>query len=230
MFKSDGQNEARGQGANGATVLARTREKTMDHAPLISASELQMLSPLRLLYVPGGGERPDGLASVPIDDWIETAKRSQSGFDDLTFWHRELQALGVGPDAMTVVLDDGRMTEAARVWFILQYFGLPVAVLNGGLPTLYQVPEQVSPYPAPLKLRPGSGRVGLRDRLSLRGELENVQIFDARTGAEYRGEDLKGNSRGGHLPGAINLRMTCSWMGSVCATPERLKACWMRSV
>lgn len=106
---------------------------------------------------------------------------------------------------MTVVLDDGRMTEAARVWFILQYFGLPVAVLNGGLPVLDQVPDQVSPYSAPLKLRPGSGRVALRDRSSLRGELESVQIFDARTGAEYRGEDLKGNSRGGHLPGAISL-------------------------
>lgn len=177
----------------------------MDHAPLISANELQMLSPLRLLYVPGGGERADGLTSVPIDDWIETAKRSQSGFDDLTFWHRELQALGVGPDAMTVVLDDGRMTEAARVWFILQYFGLPVAVLNGGLSALNQKPEQLAPHSTPLNLRPGSGRVGLRDRLTLRGELENVQIFDARTGAEYRGEDLKGNSRGGHLPGAINL-------------------------
>lgn len=177
----------------------------MDHAPLISASELQMLSPFRLLYVPGGGERPDGLTSVPIDDWIETAKRSETGFDDLAFWNREFQALGVGPDAMTVVLDDGRMTEAARVWFILQYFGLPVAVLNGGLPVLDQVPDQVSPYSAPLKLRPGSGRVALRDRSSLRGELESVQIFDARTGAEYRGEDLKGNSRGGHLPGAISL-------------------------
>ena len=205
MFNSDGQNEARGQGANGATILARRLEKTMDHAPLISANELQMLSPLRLLYVPGGGERADRLASVPIDDWIETAKRSQSGFDDLTFWHRELQALGVGPDAMTVVLDDGRMTEAARVWFILQYFGLPVAVLNGGLSALNQKPEQLAPHSTPLNLRPGSGRVGLRDRLTLRGELENVQIFDARTGAEYRGEDLKGNSRGGHLPGAINL-------------------------
>ena len=28
------------------------------------------------------------------------------------------------------------MTEAARAWFILQYFGLPAAVLNGGLPEL----------------------------------------------------------------------------------------------
>lgn len=177
----------------------------MVHTPLISANELQMLAPLRLLYVPGSGERPEGLTSVPINDWIETAKRSQTGFDDLSFWHREVQALGVGPDAMTVVVDDGRMTEAARVWFILQYFGLPVAVLNGGLPALNQVPKQVSPHTAPLKLRPGSGPVGLMDRSSLRGELENVQIFDARAGAEYRGEDLKGNSRGGHLPGAIHL-------------------------
>ncbi len=90
-------------------------------------------------------------------------------------------------------------------WFILQYFGLPVAVLNGGLSALNQVPDQLPPHSAPLKLRPAQVAWGLRDRLTLRGELENVQIFDARTGAEYSGEDLKGNSRGGHLPGAINL-------------------------
>jgi thiosulfate/3-mercaptopyruvate sulfurtransferase len=33
----------------------------------------------------------------------------------------------------------------------------------------------------------------------------SVQIFDARTAAEFTGEDLKGNKRGGHLPGAAHL-------------------------
>lgn len=177
----------------------------MDHAPLISTLDLPTLIPLRLLYVPAGDERPDGLTCVPIEAWIDVAKRSQTGFDDLVFWSREIEALGVGPDAVTVVLDDGRMTEAARVWFILQYFGLPVSVLNGGLPALNHLPMQAPRGATPLELTPGAGRVGLKDRLSLRDELENVRVFDARTRAEFRGEDLKGNSRGGHLPGAINL-------------------------
>ncbi|MDP1645116.1 MAG: hypothetical protein Q8L71_06385 [Thiobacillus sp.] len=39
-------------------------------------------------------------------------------------------------DALAVVYDDGRMTEAARVWFILQYFGARTAILNGGWPAI----------------------------------------------------------------------------------------------
>jgi hypothetical protein len=35
-----------------------------------------------------------------------------------------------------IVYDDGRMTEAARVWFILQYFGATALILNGGWPAI----------------------------------------------------------------------------------------------
>lgn len=177
----------------------------MHSTPLLTAADLATLGPIRLIYVPAADERPEGLLSVPIEDWIDHAKRSQSGLDDLSFWHRELEALGVGPDAVSVILDDGRMTEAARVWFILQYFGLPVAVLNGGFAALAAIPPQAPRPSAPLRLDPGAGTVGLRDREGLKADLTDVQIFDARSAAEFRGVDLKGNSRGGHLPGAANV-------------------------
>lgn len=177
----------------------------MHITPLVNAADLAALGPLRLIYVPAVDERPDGMLSVPIEDWIETAKRSRSGLDDLAYWHRELEALGVGADAVSVVLDDGRMTEAARVWFILQHFGLPATVLNGGLAALSAVPPQAPRSATPLRLDPGSGQVGLRDRESLKCGLPNVQVFDARSAAEFRGQDFKGNTRGGHLPGAAHV-------------------------
>lgn len=177
----------------------------MNTEPLVTAGDLATLGPLRLVYVPTGNEQPDGMIRVPINDWIERAKETQSGFDDLAFWQREIDALGVGPDAVSVVLDDGRMTEAARVWFILQHFGLPVAVLNGGLAALDQPPAQAPIRTAPVPLEPGSGRVGLKERAGLRVELEDIQVFDARSAAEFQGADRKGNSRGGHLPGAAHL-------------------------
>lgn len=195
----------------------------MNIPPLATAADLATLGPLRLVYVPTGNEQPDGMIRVPINDWIERASETQSGLDDLACWQREINALGVGPDAVSVVLDDGRMTEAARVWFILQYFGLPVVVLNGGLAALDWTPKQAPRRTEPLTLRPGSGKVGLKDRLSLRAELEQIQVFDARSAAEFRGEDLKGNARGGHLPGAgicpvphICLMTPC-WMARTCA-------------
>lgn len=54
-------------------------------------------------------------------------------------------------------------------------------------------------------LRPGAGAVGLIGRQELKTALPSVQIFDARTAAEFSGEDLKGNKRGGHLRGAAHL-------------------------
>ena len=79
----------------------------MHTTPLITAADLASLGPLRLIYVPAADERPERLLSVPIEDWIERAKRSQSGFDDVEFWQREFEALGVDADAVSVVLDDG---------------------------------------------------------------------------------------------------------------------------
>lgn len=86
------------------------------------------------------------------------------------------------------------MTEAARVWFILQYFGLPAAVLNGGVESSTTLPQQAPDFAGALDLRPGSGPVGLRLREDLKAELGRVQVFDARSAAEYRGTTLRGTA------------------------------------
>jgi thiosulfate/3-mercaptopyruvate sulfurtransferase len=49
----------------------------------------------------------------PIDDWISSAKENRIGFDDLAFWKGECVKLGLGPDAVTVVADDGGMLVRA---------------------------------------------------------------------------------------------------------------------
>lgn len=177
----------------------------MKQGPLVEKIGLAGLGPIRLLYVPAAEEVVEGLRTVPIADWVRHALNSRSGLDDTAYWREAFRQLGLGPDALTVVVDHGRMTEAARVWFMLQYFGLPAAVLNGGAGGLDAAPPQSPDYEGHLVLVPGAGSVGLRGRDALKEELARVQVFDARTEAEYRGEDLKGNSRGGHLPGARNL-------------------------
>ncbi len=191
-------------------------------SPLLSAAQVESLGPVRLLHVPGGDESPAKATVVPIKDWVARAMESRSGFDDLAFWQAELAKLGVGPDAPAVVADDGRMTEAARVWFILQYFGLPAAVLNGGIAALAGKDIVTAPPQEPPVLRPGAGPVGLTDRENLKRDLGSVQVFDARTAAEFRGEDLKGNARGGHLPGAVQLAHSDLLQGSFLRTAPEL--------
>jgi thiosulfate/3-mercaptopyruvate sulfurtransferase len=186
-------------------MTTHREDASMDKGPLVETNDLTELGAIRLLYVPAAEEVVEGLRTVPIGDWVRHALNSRSGLDDTAYWGAAFRRLGLGPDALTVVVDDGRMTEAARVWFMLQYFGLPAAVLNGGAGVLDVAPSQAQDYNGQLVLVPGSGSVGLRDRDTLKDELARVQVFDARTEAEYLGHDLKGNSRGGHLPGARNL-------------------------
>lgn len=138
----------------------------MSNSPIVTAPQLSDLGPLRLLYVPTAEERPAGMAVVPIRNWIATAKQSETGFDDVAYRQDQFAQLGLTQDTLTVILDDGAMTEAARVWFILQYFGLPTAVLNGGLPELGTPPTQATQGTTTPDLRPGAGEVGLIARQS----------------------------------------------------------------
>lgn len=174
-------------------------------SPIVTASQLADLGAVRLLYVPAGDEQPAGMATVPIRDWIAIAKQSDTGLDDVLYWQDQIAQLGLSQDVLTVVLDNGSMIEAARVWFILQYFRLPAAVLNGGLPGLGEMPAQAARSTKKPVLRPGTGAVGLMGREELKTGLASVQVLDARTSAEFMGDDLKGNARGGHLPGAVLL-------------------------
>lgn len=178
--------------------------------PVIETTELATLANPRLLDV----RDPDAFAAahaagalrVPVERWIEAAREDELSFADLAFWRQEIRAFGLREGETAVVYDAGQMTEAARVWFVLQYFGTRAVVLNGGWPALKTASQAIgAPRPSssgPLQPRPGAGPVGLLRRSELKEELDSAAILDARTPAEYSGEDLRGNPRGGHLPGA----------------------------
>ena len=184
----------------------------MANDPVIEPAALPGLGKVRLLDVRDAasfdaGHRKDA-TRVPIEVWEAAAKSGETSFENIGYWEDAIAALGVDGSVPAVVYDDGRMTEAARVWFILQYFGAEAGILNGGWPTIenrhdLRGPVPKSDTPTIFKARPGSGPVGLVDRQTLKAELDaGVRIFDARTVGEFAGEDLRRNSRGGHLPGA----------------------------
>lgn len=187
----------------------------MPRDPVIDAAALPSLGSLRLLDVREVGAFEAGhrqkATRVPIEVWEAAAKVGETSFGNLTYWEDAISGLGVDGQVPAVVCDDGRMTEAARVWFILQYFGAAAFILNGGWPAVEGKDNLLSTAIAPsgattFQARPGSGVVGLVDRRAMQGELgSDVQIFDARTGGEFAGDDLRRNARGGHLPGARSL-------------------------
>ncbi len=170
--------------------------------PFVAAAELPALAAVR--YVAAGAPPfAPAVAEAPLAEWIAAARDPALGLGDAEFWAREIDALGLAGQTTAVVYDDGRMVEAARVWFVLQHFGVDARILDGGAPALA---EAAAPPAAPagrgFVARPGAGRIGLVDREALRAALGGTQVFDARTEAEHIGADLRANPRGGRLPGA----------------------------
>jgi thiosulfate/3-mercaptopyruvate sulfurtransferase len=175
--------------------------------PFISVSNAAARRDLRLIDCRDGAavaEDPvEGAARAPIERWVAETRRGAPGIGDPAWWGQEIAALGLGDGGTAAVFDDGRMTEAARVWFLLQHFGARALIVDGGLPALRTGARVVSAPPAPGFVgAAGLGTVALMDREAVRAALGGLQILDARSEAEHRGDDMRANARGGRLPGA----------------------------
>jgi thiosulfate/3-mercaptopyruvate sulfurtransferase len=184
----------------------------MPRDPFVEVAGLSSLGPVRYLDARDqaafdAGHAP-GAVRVPLDAWDATIKRGDHRLEQTAYWDEALGALGVDGSTLAVTYDNGSMTNAARVWFILQYFGLSAVILSGGWPMLSAaaVPPAAAPAPGAYHVTPNAGPVGVVDRALLKQQLDGqAQVFDSRTRAEFTGEDSRGRPRGGHLPGARHL-------------------------
>ena len=100
----------------------------MPNDPFVDIAALPSLGPMHYLDARDramfdAGHAP-GAVHVPVEEWDTAAKAADIGFDKTAYWDEALGSLGVDRSAIAVAYDDGRMTNAARVWFILQYFGV----------------------------------------------------------------------------------------------------------
>lgn len=156
-----------------------------------------------------------GAIHVPVAAWDRASKTAEGGFGNVKHWNAAIGALGVDGSKPVAVYDDGKATDAARVWFILQYFGVSAAMVDGNWPAIRAILGQQAetsvhqPLAAIFSGKPETGAVGVKERAELRAELgSGVQVFDSRTQAEFDGKDVRNNPRGGHLPGAIRVGHT----------------------
>jgi len=185
----------------------------MPNDPFVDVGDLSSLGPLRYLdvrdQVAFDAAHAPGAVRVPLDEWDAAAKAADTGFAKTSYWDNALSALGLDPTVTAVAYDSGGMTNAARVWFILQYYGLNAVILNGGWPALASatgLPPAAPPSAGGFLAVSGSGSVGLVDRETLRDQLDGrAHVFDTRTRAEFTGEDARNRARSGHLPGARHL-------------------------
>lgn len=130
----------------------------------------------------------------------------------------EIEALfgmaSVTQDKSVVVYDDGGLRDAARLFWVLEVHGhARVAVLSGGTAAWKQQGLRLSQdVPAPdhgvfvANLQPRRLATKLQVMRASLG-LDGAVILDARSMAEYRGEQSE-TARAGHIPSARNVDAT----------------------
>jgi thiosulfate/3-mercaptopyruvate sulfurtransferase len=131
---------------------------------------------------------------------------------DTNVFRATLQGWGIGPGTQVVVYDYASGALAARLWWMLRWFGhSQVAVLNGGLKAWIAgdgtLATEVPEFPESTLLEaPDSGRVITTDEVySMLGKSDETRLVDARDRARFNGQTEPIDSVAGHVPGAINF-------------------------
>jgi thiosulfate/3-mercaptopyruvate sulfurtransferase len=181
---------------------------------LIEATDLARLAEARDVRILDARPRPKYLAGhLPGALWVDHdawGKAFATG-QDRDAWAGRIGGLAIGPDMRVIVYDDSFSKDAARIWWILRYWGVKdVRLLNGGWPAWHASgapvatgqPEALAAMRA--VIAPESERLTTKAQL-LEGLTEQrFQIIDARSHGEYCG-DTKTAKRNGAIPGARHL-------------------------
>lgn len=153
-------------------------------------------------------------AHVPNAVWlanseIRAAGRPPSFLPTPEEFEALMGRLGISNETRVIAYDDRGGIYAARLWWILNYFGhTNVALLDGGWvkwqldgrPTSREAPRIA---PARFRVRPGTVKVATADDVLAAINAPGVKIVDARTQAEIEGRDLRNIKRGGYIESSI---------------------------
>jgi len=185
--------------------------ETQKLAQLLSSPQLRLLDArppeeYRLGHLPGAANLP-ALAT----DALEANRR---GFPLPPERAEELfREMGINSNSQIVIYDDQGSRFAARVFYVLEFFGHShVKVLNGGFKKWQSegLPLTTdSPGIAPGDFKPQAHSAFIATSEWVKAHLKDpqVKLLDARSVAEFKGERIQG-PRGGHIPCAINLEWT----------------------
>ena len=149
---------------------------------------------------------------IPGAIWVNHSDWAKSFADgkDNQGWSERIGALGINLESTVVVYDDAQSKEAARIWWILRYWGVNRArLLNGGWPAWKKTGSHLAdmetrPVATNPRLTPNPGRLATKDQIMNSRNPSTAQIIDTRSAAEHCG-DLKMAIRNGSIPGAIHL-------------------------
>jgi thiosulfate/3-mercaptopyruvate sulfurtransferase len=180
---------------------------------LIEASELrQQAATARFRILDARGKSKYLSGHVPGAVWVdqESWSRAFASGQDADHWSRRIGELAINGDTPVVVYDDGSVKDAARIWWILRYWGIPdVRLLNGGWQSWQSAGGKVATDATRVetqvdKLRPLADRLATKEQVLAWLADNEHQIIDTRSQAEHCGTQRTAK-RNGAIPGSIHL-------------------------
>lgn len=149
-----------------------------------------------------------GALWIDADLWKQKFD-SGNGADE---WAERIGALGISRQSKVVIYDDSSAKDAARIWWILRFWGVDdTRLLNGGW-TGWQAAngpaqQEIPAAPSAVEFQPNPSGRRLATSKSVLEALDDqsLQIIDARSESEFCGLEPLNNQRAGAIPGAKNL-------------------------
>ena len=155
----------------------------------------------------GDGHIPE---AVWLDNnWIRTPKAPPTFLPTPQEFEALMARLGISNTTRVVAYDDRGGIYAARLWWILNYYGhANVALLDGGWvkwAAENRTASTATPTPAAARftVRPGTVKVATADEVKAAINKPGVKLVDARTPAEIAGTELRGIRRGGYIESSV---------------------------
>ena len=153
------------------------------------------------------GHVPGAVSLSPVA--IRDAKAPPTFLPTPAAFEAMMASLGIGNTTRVIVYDERGGIYAARLWWILNYFGHgDVALMNGGwIKWTAEQRSATAAVPAPaaatFTARPQLRWVATAADVVGAIDKPGVKIIDARTQAEIEGKDLRNIKRGGFVPSSI---------------------------
>jgi thiosulfate/3-mercaptopyruvate sulfurtransferase len=144
---------------------------------------------------------------------IRDAKAAPTFLPTPAEFEHMMRSLGIGDKTRVVVYDERGGIYAARLWWILNYYGHSnVALMNGGWlkwtaekrPSTVGIAE-LAVDGAPFVARANPAWVATAADVTAAIDKPGVKIIDARTQAEIDGKDLRNIKRGGFVPSSVPI-------------------------
>jgi len=146
---------------------------------------------------------------IPRALWVDHAlwMRGFGEGQDADAWAKRIGALGISLDTPVVLYDNNQFKDAARLWWILHYWGVrDVRLLNGGFKAWnakgYPLSKATTKVDAvEVKVQPQASRLATKEQVLDSVKSSKGQIIDARSLDEYQGKEETAK-RNGSIPGA----------------------------